>query len=396
MMMNKKNNNGPIPFNAQILPLFLLTFIFFLNFTIRIIISPLLPGISEDMNLTQDQAGSFFLISASGYCIALLCSGFVSSAFLHKKTILIAAVGSGIALIAAGLSPNPFIMRLMIFFVGMCAALYIPSGMAVLTTSISNRHLGKAIGIHELAPNLSFLLVPVICEGLLLFISWRSVLVCVGMTSVIMGLCSYRFLSFQDFKGTPPMFKSFLPLMTNPSFWIMIALFSVGVAGTLGVYSMLPLYLVKEHGMLQAEANTLLTLSRISTLIMPFAAGWLSDRLGVKPILICIFLITGISTLLIGKFSGTFLKTIIFVQPIFAVSFFPPAFAALSRIGPKESGNIIVSFTIPVAFLVGGGVIPKLIGIAGDNDLFSLGFILTGLFIVSGIFLLLLLRLREE
>ena len=192
------------------------------------------------------------------------------------------------------------------------------------------------------------------------------------------------------------MFKSFLPLMTNPSFWIMIALFSVGVAGTLGVYSMLPLYLVKEHGMLQAEANTLLTLSRISTLIMPFAAGWLSDRLGVKPILICIFLITGISTLLIGKFSGTFLKTIIFVQPIFAVSFFPPAFAALSRIGPKESGNIIVSFTIPVAFLVGGGVIPKLIGIAGDNDLFSLGFILTGLFIVSGIFLLLLLRLREE
>ena len=388
-------NNAKTGFNSQLLPLFLLTFIFFLNFTIRIIISPLLPGISEDMNLSQDQAGSFFLISASGYCIALLCSGFVSSAFLHKKTILISALGSGIALIAAGLSPNLSLMRLMIFFVGMTAALYIPSGIAVLTSSINSRNLGKAIGVHEMAPNLSFLLVPVICEGLLLLMPWRTVLVCVGTTSVIMGLFSYRFLSFQDFKGTPPGFKAFLPLMSNPSFWIMIALFSVGVAGTLGIYSMLPLFLVKEHGMSQAEANTLLTLSRVCTLAMPFAAGWLSDRLGVKPILICIFFVTGITSLLIGSFSGMLLKIIIFIQPLFAVSFFPPAFAALSRIGSKESGNIIVSFTIPAAFLIGGGLVPKLIGLAGDNGLFSLGFILAGLFIISAIFLLLFLKLQK-
>ena len=58
--------------------MFFLTSIFLLNFTIRIIISPLLPTILHDMSLTGDQAGSLFLMSALGYFITLICSGFVS------------------------------------------------------------------------------------------------------------------------------------------------------------------------------------------------------------------------------------------------------------------------------------------------------------------------------
>ena len=52
---------------------------------------------------------------------------------------------------------------------------------------------GKAIGVHEMAPNLSFLLAPIICEGLLLFISWRNVLVCIGCVSILLGCFFYKF-----------------------------------------------------------------------------------------------------------------------------------------------------------------------------------------------------------
>ena len=45
-------------FQSQLRPLFFLTSIFYLNFTIRIVISPLLPTILKDMSLTGDQAGS--------------------------------------------------------------------------------------------------------------------------------------------------------------------------------------------------------------------------------------------------------------------------------------------------------------------------------------------------
>lgn len=394
--MNPPDHHDPVRFRNQLLPLFFLTSIFFLNFTIRIIISPLLPTISEDMNLSRDQAGSFFLISASGYFISLLCSGFVSSRLLHKKTIALSAIGSGIAMIGIGFTQNPVSMRAGLFMVGMASALYLPSGIAILTTSTDSRNWGKAIGIHELAPNLSFLLVPILCEGLLLLLSWRNVLFSVGTISILLGFSFYQFSNVIDFKGESPNLKSFLPLIATPSFWMMMALFTVGVTGTLGVYAMLPLYLVKEHGMLRAEANTLMTLSRIFTLPMPFVVGWLSDRFGLKPVLAFVLVITGISTLLIGAFTGSLIKLVIFIQPLSAVSFFPPAFAALSLIGSKETRNIMVSFTIPIAFLIGGGLIPNLIGIFGDNDSFSLGFMLTGGFVLAGAFIPAFLKFRED
>lgn len=382
--------------HSQLLPLFFLTTIFFLNFTIRIILSPLMPTILEDMNLARDQAGSFFLISASGYFISLLCSGFVSSRIRHKKTIVLSAVGTGLAFLLTGLSPNLFFMRAGIFVVGLTSALYLPSGIALLTSVISSQNWGKAIGFHELAPNLSFLLAPMICEGLLLWLSWRSVLVVIGTTSILLGISFFKFPTIKDFPGESPRLASFLPLVAMPSFWMMVTLFSLGVIGTLGVYSMLPLYLVNQHGMIQSQANTLITISRILTLPMTFLVGWLSDRFGLKSTLACVLLFTGILTVLTGVLSGRILHLIIFCQPVAAVCFFPPAFAALSHIGTQETRNIAVAFTIPIAFLIGGGVIPNIIGILGEKGYFSMGFIVAGGLILAGTVIPFFLKFQKE
>jgi NNP family nitrate/nitrite transporter-like MFS transporter len=399
-MINKNqksfDSHNDDSFQSQLLPLFFLTSIFFLNFTIRIIISPLLPTILSDMNLTADQAGSFFLISATGYFISLLCSGFVSSLIKHKKTIAVSAIASGIAFLVTGLSQNLLSMRIGLFVVGMTSALYLPSGLAMLTSSISSKNWGKAIGVHEMAPNLSFLLAPMICEGLLLWLSWRSVLIVIGGTSIILGISFLKFFTVKDFPGESPMLKSFLPLVAMPSFWMMVILFSLGVAGGLGIYSMLPLFLFNEHGMLQSQANTLITMSRILTLPVALLIGWLSDHFGLKPTLTFVLLFTGISTLLIGVVPSRLIPFIIFCQPLFAVCFFPPAFAALSHIGSNETRNIVVSFTIPIAFLVGGGVVPNVIGFLGEKGFFSMGFIVTGGLILSGAIIPFFLKFQKD
>ncbi len=395
-ILNTSYHQGNEAFRSQLQPLFFLTSIFFLNFIIRIIISPLMPTILADMNLTREQAGSFFLVSASGYFISLLCSGFVSSRMKHKKTIAFSAVGTGIAFICTGLSQSLLTMRIGLFVVGMTSALYIPSGIALLTASISSRNWGKAIGIHEMAPNLSFLLAPILCEVLLLWLSWRSVLLVIGGGSILCGLCFFKFSRVKDFPGESPMLKSVLPLVATPSFWIMMALFSLGVTGTMGVYSMLPLYLVNEHGMLQSQANTLITMSRILTLPIALWVGWLSDRFGLKRTLVMVLFFTGVLTLFIGMVQGSFLKVVIFCQPVIAVCFFPPAFAALSSIGSKETRNIAVSFTIPFAFLIGGGAVPSVIGILGEKGFFSMGFIVSGVMILAGAAIPIFLRFQKD
>jgi NNP family nitrate/nitrite transporter-like MFS transporter len=378
------------------LPLFFLTAIFFMNFTIRISMAPLMPTILTDMGLTRDQAGSFFLFSASGYCIALFFSGFVSARLRHRNTIVLSAVGTGIVFIFTGFSHSLSAMRLGIFLAGMGSGLYLSSGIAVLTATIARKNWGKALGVHEVAPNLSFLLTPVICELLLLWMSWRHVLFVLGGVSILLGGAFSRFSSIRDFAGEAPRLKSFYPLAAIPSFWWMMLLFSLGVSGTLGVYSMLPLFLVNEHGIAQTEANTLMTLSRIATLPMPLVIGWVSDRLGLKPVIAAVLMMSGILVVSIGIFSGPLLLAAIFCQPVLAVCFFPPAFAALSHISSSQTRNVAVSFTIPAAFLMGGGVIPGLIGLLGENGYFSEGFVVTGLLILAGVCLPWFLKFQQE
>jgi NNP family nitrate/nitrite transporter-like MFS transporter len=102
---------------------------------------------------------------------------------------------------------------------------------------------------------------------------------------------------------------------------------------------------------------------------------------------------TGIATLLVGLVSTVWISSVVLLQPLLAVWFFPAAFAALAATTPAAARNLAVAFTIPFGYLIGGGIIPTFIGIMGDTGSFALGFMATGIFILSGGVLALLLRL---
>jgi NNP family nitrate/nitrite transporter-like MFS transporter len=176
----------------------------------------------------------------------------------------------------------------------------------------------------------------------------------------------------------------------------MTILFSLAITGSLGVYAMLPLYLVTERSMDQYWANTLVAVSRVSGLGMAFLAGWATDRFGARKIMAAVFLLTGTMTFLLGVTKGYWMVLIVFAQPMLAVCFFPAGFAALSCIGPSSSRNVAVSLTIPLAFLIGAGAIPAGLGIMGDTVSFAFGFALVGVFILMGFLLSLTLQLPAE
>ena len=164
----------------------------------------------------------------------------------------------------------------------------------------------------------------------------------------------------------------------------MMVLLSLGICATLGIYTMLPLFLVTQHGLERNWANTLVALSRISGMFMAFLAGWTTDRVGPALTMSGVFLLAGIATVLLGALTGSWLVAMVFLQPIVAVCFFPPGFAALSAVGPASTRNVAVSMTVPVAFLVGGGAIPMGMGLMGDVGRFSLGISCAGGLILAG------------
>jgi NNP family nitrate/nitrite transporter-like MFS transporter len=383
-------------FKSHIGAILFLAGIFFLNFLGRIILAPLLPTIEKNLGLGHSEAGSLFLLISLGYFISLLGSGFVASRLMHKRTIIVSANAIGLALLGISASDSLLGISMGLVFLGLAAGLYLPSGISTLTSLISPNQWGKALAIHELAPNLAFVAAPLISEVLLQWFSWRGILAVIGITSMVVGMTFGRFGTGGRFPGDAPSLTSFRTILVKPAFWIMTILFSLAITGSLGVYAMLPLYLVTERSMDQYWANTLVAVSRVSGLGMAFLAGWATDRFGARKIMAAVFLLTGTMTFLLGVTKGFWMVLIVFAQPMLAVCFFPAGFAALSCIGPSSSRNVAVSLTIPLAFLIGAGAIPAGIGIMGDTASFAFGFALVGIFILMGFLLSLTLQLPEE
>ncbi|WP_054700602.1 MFS transporter, partial [Desulfosarcina cetonica] len=283
-------------------------------------------------------------------------------------------------------------IRCALIVVGMAAGLYLPSGIATLTTIVHPRHWGKALSIHEIAPNVSFVAAPLLAEAMLGWVSWRSALCILGGLTLVLGLAFARFGKGGDFPGKVPSFGAFNTLLRLPAFWITMSLFMLGISATMGIFTMLPLFLINVHDMTRSAANELIGLSRVLAIGMSFISGWTSDRLGPKRTLIIVFLLNGTATILLGAVSTDWLRVLIFLQPLVAVCVFPPAFVVLSAIGPPNMRNVAVSLTVPAAFILGGGVMPMLIGMLGDRGHFAAGIIMVGAMLLVGAVLVGFLR----
>lgn len=366
-------------------PVFFLAAIFFFNFSARISLGPLMPDVERDLGLGHAWAGSLFLCITVGYFISILASGFVSARLGHRRTIVLSACGVGLVLALVPLTSAPLGLALGLLGLGLAAGLYLPSGVATLTELVDQPHWGRAFSIHELAPNLSFVAAPLVAEALIDPLGWRGVLAALGGASLLLGLLYAGRGRGSDSPGQPPSPANLKRVLVQPSFWVLMGLFSLGVGASLGVFTMLPLFLVSEHELARSQANLLVAASRVAGVLASFLAGWASDRLGPRRTLAMVFAASGLLTILMGLSSGAWLWLAIFLQPTVAVCFFPAAFAALSRLSQPASRNLVVSLCVPLGFVVGGGAFPAAIGWAGQHLGFSWGIAGAGVLILGGL-----------
>jgi NNP family nitrate/nitrite transporter-like MFS transporter len=384
----------PSSFRSQMVPLLFLVGIFLVNFLSRIILGPLMPAVEKDLKIGHGEAGSLFFIIALGYCMMLLASGFVSSRLNHRRTIILSSMAVGGAFLLVGFSRDLWGIRFGLLMLGVAAGLYLPSGILTIIGLVRPKDLGKAVAIHELAPNLGFLIAPLLAEALLGWFSWRGVLLFIGIASLIGGAVFVFWGKGGNSYGEAPNLRMMRSLLVDPSVWILIVLFSLAFGMSSGVYSMMPLYLVSERGMDRTWANTLLGLSRVATLGTVLLSGWMADRLGLKKTLNVVFLTAGLLTCMLGVAPGSWVILIVFIQAMLVTCFFPVGFAALSRVGSPNIKNVVLSLTLPVASLL-GGAIPGGIGLMGEIGSFSLGFTLLGGLILGGLILIRYLKFTE-
>lgn len=151
---------GPRALGSCVFPVLFLTVVFFGNFSGRLLAGPLLPAMEHEMGLSHLQSGIMVLMTGIGLFFGQIGAAFLAGKKGYRYCILMSLWGSAAAAVAVALLKSTPALYAAFIGLGITGGLYIPSGIALITAIIESQDWGKAMGIHELAPNLALIFTP--------------------------------------------------------------------------------------------------------------------------------------------------------------------------------------------------------------------------------------------
>lgn len=362
----------------KILLLLLFWSLWFLNFSTRTVISPLLPIIKDELTITHALAGSVFFFLSVGYTITLLLSGFLSPRVGYKRSIILGFAILMTAVFCLKYATSYPSFAAVCLFIGLGAGIYLPSSIPLLTTAFGPDNWGKAIAFHETAASLSILSIPLLTAVALRLFHWRA------LFPILSTACLIAIVSFWMFSPDPrPQKEKGAPLsgiLRRRDFRILAILWIFAASNSLGLYNVIPLFLVKEKGMYLEMANTIFGFSRVGGFFVVIMAGFLIDRYGVKKILFLVLLTTGLTAMgLALAQSIPFLVAMLILQATVCAGFFPVALVAISKLTNFDERSIFTGTTIAIGVVVGVGLTPFVLGAVADVWNFQVGIFVLGL-----------------
>ncbi len=357
--------------------LFVFWFLWFLNFSSRTVLSPLLPIFEQDLGISHALAGSIFFSLSLGYTLSLLVSGWLTVKIGFKRSILLGFSVLAVAMFCLPFATSYILISSFTLAMGIGAGLYLPSAIPILTRAIKPDRWGKAFAFHETAASFSILSIPLLASVVLRYFGWR------GLIFMISGACVAAVAAFSVLSPDPRQ-KSitgsgYLSTLKRRDFWAMAILWGFAGASSLGLYNIIPLFLVTERGFDLETANRVFGLSRVGGLILTFMAGYLADRYGARRVLLLALLMTGAATVAMALVKPfPLLVAALVTQATFCPVFFPVGLVAISKITDFDERSLFTGITVAFGVIFGNGFTPFLLGVAADVWSFQVGILALG------------------
>jgi MFS family permease len=364
----------------KIFLLILFWILWFLNFSSRTIISPIMPLIEDEYSINHAMAGVLFFIFWAGVTISVFSAGFISLRIGYKKTLLYGFLVLVVTLFLIGYAPTCQVFAIIAFFMGLGAGVYLPCAIPFITAVFERDSWGKAISFHETATGFSLLITPFVIVFALGFLNWKSIFL------VMSGACLFvtilLFISSPDPRPEKGEKADISVILHRKSFWIMTAIWSGCAIANMGIYNILPLFLVKERGMQIESANTLFGISRVGGFIAMILIGFVIDKFNLKKMLLFLLFATGITTTAIALVhSYWLLSSMLFAQAIFSVVFFPASLVAIAKLTTLSERSVFTGILMSISGIIGPGLSPIILGAVADAWNFQIGIFVSGVII---------------
>ena len=365
----------------RVLPLAVFWSLWFLNYSSRTVFSPLLPLIEENFLLSHGQAGGLFTSLAIGYGVSVLVAGRFASVWGCKRIVAVSSIGIGFVFVLLQWADRYLVFQGVFFLLGLATGSHSPAMIPIIAETYDPRHWGKVLGIYDTAASSSVFVVPLLVTFGLHFLSWRTFLLVFPIAAFLLPVVFWKvaiepkpIVSFQ--RGRT------LDLFKRRSVWVLGLLWVAASASYSGLYSILPLFLITERGLVFDHANTLIGISRAGGFLFSIASGFLVDRYGYRRLIIFSLLSTGLSTIVIGLAPNfTVLVIALILQGTLSNVFFPAALAAIPHLNPPSDRPMATGLVFFLAVIFGTGVPPLLLGVTADYLSFQIGILGLGILI---------------
>ncbi|PQJ34901.1 MFS transporter [Salinibacter sp. 10B] len=260
------------------------TLAFFATMAARLVISPVVPFISDAFAVPNGAIGLALTGMWMGYALAQFPSGLLADRYGERRIILVAVGGTAVASAMLAFAPSYPVFLIGATALGTVAGLHYSVATSLLTRTTTQT--GTAIGIHTAGAPVAGVLVPMAAGAVGAWLGWRWALA-LGAAFAVPVI----FLVVSVIRARPPVrpqqsvwsrlrIGPLVALLRRPPIARTVLLSAVGMFVWQATASFLPTFFVAHHGYSEATAGALFSGYFLVQGVTQPGLGALSDRIG--------------------------------------------------------------------------------------------------------------------
>ncbi|AZH25067.1 MFS transporter [Haloplanus aerogenes] len=250
----------------------------------RLVISPVVPDVTDGFGVSTGAVGLALSGMWAAYALTQFPSGILGDRFGERRVILAAVGITGCASLLLSLSPNFVAFAILTVALGAGAGLHYSVATTLLTKEFDD--IGRAIGLHVAGGPLAGLIAPVVATAVAARYDWRAA-IAVGAAVAVPVFVAFGW----RIEPTPPerpdesmrdrmAIRPLVALLSRPPITFTTAVAVLGAFCWQATASFLPTFLVSFRGLPETSAGLLFSAYFVVNGLVQPTTGWVSDRIG--------------------------------------------------------------------------------------------------------------------
>ncbi len=226
------------------------------------------------------------------YGLSAIPAGFLADRFGSRRMLVVSAAGCGLALVLIAAAPSFPVLAVGLVTLGVCAGVYHPSGLSLLSRGVASGERGRAIGIHGAGGNLGEAIAPAWAAAFATALHWRAgfavgALLSFACAALATTLPAGEAAASAPHSHGPPTLKATLRALSDtligfarnrPLRWLLLSLVAAGFTYR-GFLTFLPMHLSRDTGS-GAAASYVMSAVLLAGMVAQRFGGELADRRG--------------------------------------------------------------------------------------------------------------------